>query len=100
MTATWTKLKSGKWGVRITGGKSKSGESINVETRNGSTSMVVLGRMLWRNNGVAIYTVTERKDRNISCAECGRPGNLVHDEEDGLLKHYNCCDMPPGFAGE
>lgn len=29
------------------------------------------------------------------CAECGRPGRLVADLEDGLLKHYNCCDIPP-----
>lgn len=30
------------------------------------------------------------------CAECGRGGHLVADLEDGLLKHYNCCDIPPG----
>jgi len=30
-----------------------------------------------------------------TCAECGRPGALVADMEDGLMKHYGCCDMPP-----
>ena len=30
-----------------------------------------------------------------TCAECGRGGRLVRDMEDGLMKHYNCCDMPP-----
>jgi hypothetical protein len=30
-----------------------------------------------------------------TCAECGRGGALVQDMEDGLLKHYSCCDMPP-----
>ena len=30
------------------------------------------------------------------CAECGRKGVLVRDLEDGLLKHINCCDIPPG----
>lgn len=29
------------------------------------------------------------------CAECGRPGATVEDMEDGLIKHYGCCDMPP-----
>lgn len=29
------------------------------------------------------------------CAECGRPGDLVHDLEDGLLKHRGCCDIEP-----
>lgn len=29
------------------------------------------------------------------CAECGRSGELVRDLEDGLMKHYNCCDIAP-----
>jgi hypothetical protein len=29
------------------------------------------------------------------CGECGRPGELVRDLEDGMLKHYRCCDIPP-----
>lgn len=28
------------------------------------------------------------------CAECGRTGDLIEDLEDGLMKHYNCCDIP------
>jgi hypothetical protein len=28
------------------------------------------------------------------CAECGTSGDLVEDLEDGLMKHYRCCDMP------
>lgn len=30
------------------------------------------------------------------CAECGRSGRLVADLEDGLMKHWACCDIPPG----
>jgi hypothetical protein len=33
--------------------------------------------------------------RNV-CAECGKGGALVSDLEDGLMKHYRCCDIPPG----
>ena len=29
------------------------------------------------------------------CAECGRPGYLVADLEDGLMKHRQCCDIEP-----
>ena len=29
------------------------------------------------------------------CADCGRPGYLVQDLEDGLMKHRRCCDMEP-----
>lgn len=31
-----------------------------------------------------------------TCAECGKGGRLVRDMEDGMYKHYKCCDMPPG----
>jgi hypothetical protein len=34
--------------------------------------------------------------RGATCAECGRGGPLVQDLEDGLMKHYRCCDIPPG----
>jgi hypothetical protein len=30
------------------------------------------------------------------CADCGKGGRLVRDMEDGLYKHFGCCDMPPG----
>lgn len=29
-----------------------------------------------------------------TCAECGRPGELIEDLEDGMLKHRGCCDIP------
>lgn len=31
----------------------------------------------------------------VCCAECGRPGDLVADLEDGQLKHRHCCDIEP-----
>ena len=44
-----------------------------------------------------LRTLGKRKKLEIErevCADCGRPGTLVQDQEDGLWKHYNCCDMP------
>lgn len=43
-------------------------------------------------------TVSESAPRPRSgavCGECGRPGRLVADLEDGGMKHLNCCDIPP-----
>lgn len=37
----------------------------------------------------------QRWERRGGCAECGRGGRLVEDLEDGLMKHYRCCDIPP-----
>jgi hypothetical protein len=44
--------------------------------------------------GIAEY-LREVKKPGPKCAECGRPGELVADLEDGILKHSWCCDMPP-----
>ena len=29
-----------------------------------------------------------------TCACCGRGGQLIEDLEDGMMKHYGCCDIP------
>ena len=45
------------------------------------------------------FLVREKSNRERGgavCAECGKSGDLVTDLEDGLLKHYRCCDIPPG----
>lgn len=47
----------------------------------------------------SIKAFVEREAKNRAeggpvCAECGRSGELVCDLEDGLMKHYGCCDMP------
>lgn len=37
----------------------------------------------------------DRQASGPTCCECGRPGRLVRDLEDGGMKHYRCCDIPP-----
>lgn len=36
----------------------------------------------------------ESRTQSRVCYECGRPGHLIEDLEDGLFKHYGCCDIP------
>lgn len=46
---------------------------------------------------IARFVAREQRNREEGgaiCAACGRSGDLVRDMEDGLLKHYSCCDMP------
>ncbi len=37
---------------------------------------------------------TAEKKNLDACAECGKRGHLHHDLEDGMMKCYNCCDIP------
>lgn len=103
--ATFAKLKSGEWGLRGTPEELQAGRTVQVTKRSGETQLCTVGKVLWTGNGVALATISgagdvrsgrQRRAGGAVCAECGRPGRLVEDLEDGMLKHYNCCDIPPG----
>lgn len=108
MAITYTKLKDGSWGIRAEGVTIKDGQTVTVEKRSGEKKTETIGKVFWSGDGVMLATVvgktTETKPAGRSsrrsgggvCAECGRGGRLVQDLEDGLMKHYNCCDIPPG----
>ena len=69
---------------------------VTVRKASGETKTETVGSIFWSNDAVALATITKdtkTAGRNL-CAECGRPGSLVYDMEDGLMKHYRCCDMP------
>lgn len=96
--AMFTKLKSGDWGIK-TQGDVKAGDTVTVSKRDGTTDTVMIEKVIFKNEDITICSI-KKKDSHQNgdrvCAECGRNGKLVHDMEDGMLKHYNCCDMPPG----
>ena len=90
-----------RMGVRVAG-SAKPCDSVTVTKKSGETQSVTIGRVVWTGDGVTLATVgsttggSSRQSRGGNvCAECGRCGALVADLEDGLMKHYNCCDIPP-----
>lgn len=103
--ATFAKLKDGSWGVRVPGAAPKIGDVLTVTKRDGSTSKETVAAVLWSgpdNDGqtVSLCSIKEKPrgrhgNGGDTCAECGRGGALVEDLEDGLMKHYRCCDIPP-----
>ncbi len=98
---TYTKLRSGDWGLRATGVTLVPGRQVAVTKKSGGTSTVCVGEILWTGDGVTLATIRQEQRSSTRsggsvCAECGRGGRLVADLEDGLLKHYGCCDIPPG----
>jgi hypothetical protein len=106
MSATYTKLKSGEWGLRIEG-TAKPGETVTVRKKSGEQETRTVGKVVWSGNGISLCTVAgapaarpgSRRPRSRGgevCQECGKPGRLVTDLEDGMRKHYGCCDIPPG----
>lgn len=47
MKATFARLRSGEWGVRIVGGHAEDGDAVTVEKKDGTTSQVTLGACVW-----------------------------------------------------
>jgi hypothetical protein len=86
MAASWMKMRDGSWGVRVPGGAT-AGQSVTVTKKSGESSTVIVGKVVWSGNGVALCAVKgeERSQPSRSsgngyapgkrcyCAECGEP---------------------------
>ena len=56
MRATYTKLKSGAWGVRVTGSVAK-GDRVTVTKKDGSTKIEIVEAVVWSGNGVSVCAI-------------------------------------------
>ena len=57
---TFTKLKNGKWGLRVnrdSGYLPKPREYVSVTRRDGSKALKEIGRVLWANDETALCTI-------------------------------------------
>lgn len=80
-TTTYTKLKSGDWGLRVQG-SAAAGQSVSVTTRAGATKTETIERVLWTGNGISLCAIRQRRSayggRGYSsasdrCRECRGP---------------------------
>lgn len=55
-TATFTKLRSGNWGVRVPFQVAPE-DIVTVTKKSGTTKNVVIGKIVWRGKGVAIAEI-------------------------------------------
>lgn len=92
MSATFTKLKSGEWGIRVVGA-ARPGMTVTVSKKDGTTDTKTIGKVVWSGNGVTIctmggvsvsggdrrYSSSRRKVR--TCPHCG--GNDINQVDCG-----------------
>jgi hypothetical protein len=55
--ATWTKLKTGDWGLRLSLDEAVEGRTVTVRKKSGETQQKTVGRVLWRGADAALATV-------------------------------------------
>ena len=70
MEATWTKLKSGAWGVRVPG-PAIEGACITVRKKSGETANVTVREVVWSNGDISLCTVQGKKSTHSSSSSCG-----------------------------
>lgn len=72
--ASYTKLKTGEWGLRVQG-KVTPGEKIVVTKKDGSTKEEEVGQVLWSDSTVTLASLVpkpqEFRRRKYECEECG-----------------------------
>lgn len=91
MSATYTKLRDGSWGIKVQG-SAKAGQAITVTKRDGGTKTETVEKVVWSGEGVAICSVVETR-RASSSSSGGRrnahsngsrpPAGMIECEECG-----------------
>ncbi len=56
MQATYTKLKSGQWGIRVAGQATK-GQQVTVSTKAGARKIETVSAVVWSGNGVTLCAI-------------------------------------------
>ena len=89
---TYTKLRSGEWGMRVQGNKPTSGDTLTVSKKDGTTKVETVAQVVWSGQGVHVCaiapapaTASNGTRSRRAWAPCGYPGcNTRHcDECDG-----------------
>lgn len=85
MSSSYTKLRDGSWGVRVSSDVAVTpGSQIYVTTKAGATKVETIVRVLWSGNGVSICTIIgqrakptatyARREGSPGCMACRRAG--------------------------
>jgi hypothetical protein len=70
MSVTYTKLKSGEWGLKSTEAL-RSGSVVSVSKKSGGTKAETVSGKVWSGNGVWLYGVKAKQ--RTTCRDCGGP---------------------------
>jgi hypothetical protein len=88
MATTYTKLRTGAWGVRSTD-RLAVGQTVTVTKRDGTRKAETIATIVWRGEGITLAALApkgaataaeapaERPERGVrGCGECSRLGRM------------------------
>ena len=70
MTASYAKLKSGDWGIRVQGNV-KAGQTITVRKKDGTTKQETVVKVVWSGNGISLCAIEQRQTAKASSSRGG-----------------------------
>lgn len=94
-TATYTKLKTGNWGIRVNSESVRDGQTVNVTKKSGESKIETISKVLWRGNGVALCAIGETSRRSnggysshprTGCS-CGSREGIIQASDCWTCKH-------------
>ena len=84
MSATYAKLNSGHWGIRVHGA-AQAGQLVMVTKRSGESNLETVTKVLWQQHGRSLCAIQQ-------------PGNNGHGSPGGYRSKRNpmqvCCRHP------
>lgn len=93
MGASFAKLRSGDWGVRIEGDKPESGATVNVTKKNGEAKQATIDTVIWSAPDQKVHLCTIQVART-SAVHKGSQGSRGGCHTDGdcssLCSPGNC----------
>jgi hypothetical protein len=95
--ASFTKLRSGAWGIRVEGTRPADGSSVNVVKKDGSATTVVVARVIWSDDGGTLHlaAIEEKKRggyrRTNGPIEVRTSGGTFTQNARGRCEDAPCC---------
>lgn len=73
MHVTYTKLKSGAWGIRVSDGTVVKGQTVTVQKKSGDTRRETVTKVLWTDSQVTLCAIEQRRRMHpgMDCPGCG-----------------------------
>lgn len=72
---TYTKLKSGDWGVRVEGAKVTAGQVVSVRKKSGEVKSETIAKVVWSGNGVSLCAIDAAGSGGGSSSSYRRPAS-------------------------
>lgn len=91
MQNSYTKLKDGTWGIRISG-TATAGSAVEITTKAGSRKVETVGRVLWTGDGVSLCSIAQGSGRRPGRAPMGSG----HGSAPSVPGYSSYCTDRPG----